>query len=317
MRVFKIFILSVMLLLGGFTLAQDEGPVALLELNQQFFYENDPFPIRVSLILPEGTGTMDNPVAESLVASFRVTDLAGKVLARADKVVIEEPSRPKKLVSGSFYGLVLDLAEVFPDIKKTGKYNILWKSGSIQSETLTVHVLPKFDPSRQYLATIKTPGGDIVIRLLGNEAPIAVKAFVDMAHADFYDGLLIHEVRSERFITIGDAATGEGSRVPFLYPAERTAIPLAAGAVVMKPSRPSPPANSSEFMVLLKSEPSWEGQVTVFGQVIQGMDLVRTYSVVATSGRNSRPFFRPLEEIRLEGIEISQPESDEESAGGE
>ena len=51
MRVFKIFILSVMLLLGGFTLAQDEGPVALLELNQQFFYENDPFPIRVDQVV--------------------------------------------------------------------------------------------------------------------------------------------------------------------------------------------------------------------------------------------------------------------------
>ena len=90
------------------------------------------------------------------------------------------------------------------------------------------------------------------------------------------------------------------------FPAEFSPLPLVAGTVVMKPVNAAPPANGSAFMITLKPQPEWTGQVTVLGQVIQGLDVVRRMSQAPSSRRTTKPFFKPVGPIVIEKVTIAE-----------
>ena len=164
-------------------------------------------------------------------------------------------------------------------------------------------VIPRFDPSKDYTARVETELGNFVIELFKRRAPIAVKTFVDLANAGFYDGLVFHEARADQIVGGGDPTGTGGGQAPILYPAELAAIPIVAGSVVMKPAGLAPPANSSQFVISLRPEPGWIGQFTVIGQVIDGLDIVRKISNVPTS---DRPKYRPLKDIHTIRVTIQE-----------
>ena len=211
-----------------------------------------------------------------------------------------------KLAPNSFYGVVVNLANIYPDLANVGEYEVNWSADGVSSQTLIVRMLPKYDATKQYQAIIDTSEGPIVMDFFPNTSPIAVKAFIDLANAGFYDGLLFHEVRSDWYIVGGDPQYGDAPRSPFIYPAEQSSLPIVAGTVVIKPARPAPPANGSQFMILLRPEPSWTGQVTVLGQVVRGLDTVRKISRVSSTLQSSRPYFKPLEDVRIRKVSIAE-----------
>ncbi len=287
-----------------------------LELNQHFYYAGDPFPVRVS-VRNAGTRNLANPVKSPLLASFVVKAAGGGALDARGAGADQEPARPPKLAPGAFYGTVVDLAQLYPGLATPGEFEVMWSADGLQSQTLTVKMLPKYDPSKDYTASIDTPLGRIKIQFLPRVSPIAVKAFIDMANAGFYDGLLFHEVQANRYIVGGDPQFGDQQRVPFLYPAEQSSLPVVAGTVAMKPVRPSPPSNGSQFIVLLRPEPAWTGQVTIVGQIVEGLEVARAISRVPSTLQSSRPNFKPLKDvpIRRVSIEAREPRPAGENAG--
>ena len=290
-------------------MAQRAGEVvATLELSQQFYYAGDPFFVRVT-IGNEGAEKISNPVESPVLKSFRIVAGDGTVLEAKGDATTGEPTRPEKLAPSSFYGAVVDLTRVFPGLRQVGEYEIGWSADGVSARKLTVRMLPKYDSAKQYRATIETDEGPIVIDFYPENAPIAVKAFIDMANAGFYDGLLFHEVRADRYISGGDPRYGETPRTPFLFPAEFSALPIVAGSVVLKPAGTAPPANGPQFMILFRPEPSWTGQVTVLGQVVRGMDIARKISRVPSNMQSSRPHFKPLEDLRIRRMTIEEQPS--------
>jgi peptidyl-prolyl cis-trans isomerase A (cyclophilin A) len=282
--------------------APPERVKAVMELKQQFYYVGEPMTVRIA-ISNTGTSEVQNPVKRPLFASFQVADAQGKRLEPQAKAQAQEPSRPAKLTASEFYGATIDLSQMYPQLKSRGKYSIRWSADGVSSDEIEVTVIPKFEPSKEYTARVETELGHFVIELLKRNAPIAVKTFVDLANAGFYDGLVIHEARGDQLIGGGDP-TGTGSgQAPILYPAELAAIPIVVGSVVMKPAGLAPPANSSQFVITLRPEPGWIGQFTVFGQVVDGLDIVRKISNVETS---ERPKFKPLKEIHSIRVTIQE-----------
>jgi cyclophilin family peptidyl-prolyl cis-trans isomerase len=275
---------------------------AVMELKQQFYYIGDPLLVRLSIT--NGSGSeVANPVKSPLFSSFSVTDPQGKKISPESKPDAQEPTRPAKLAPSEFYGAAVDLSQMYPQLKTKGKYSIRWSADGVSSDEIVVSVIPKFDPSKDYVARVETEQGQFVIDLLKKSAPIAVKTFVDLANAGFYDGLLFHEARANQVIGGGDpTGTGEG-QAPILYPAELTAVPIVAGSVVLKPAGLAPPANSSQFVISLRPEPGWIGQFTVVGQVVDGLDIVRKISNVETS---DRPKFRPLKDVHTIHVTIQE-----------
>jgi len=275
---------------------------ATLELSQQFFYASDPFPVRLT-ITNLGSAEASNPIKGGLLTSFQVEATGGKKLEPSGKPEAAEPARPAKLASKAFYGAIVDLSQIYPQLKSRGTFTLRWSADGVTTDDVIVHVIPKFDPAKDYTAKVETEEGAFVIDLLKNTAPIAVKAFVDTANAGFYDGLLIHEVRPEQLIAGGDPTGSGGGQGSLRYPAELSAVPVVAGTVVLKPAGLAPPANASQFIVSLRPEPKWTAQFTVLGQVIEGLEIVKR---IANLPNMDRPTYRPLKDIHTIRVTIQE-----------
>jgi len=275
---------------------------AVMELKQQFFYVGEPMTVRIS-ISNVGESDVPNPVKSPLFASFHVADAQGKPLEPKAKPQAQEPSRPAKLTPTEFYGAAVELSQMYPQLKTRGKYSVRWSADGVSSDEIIVAVIPRYDPSKDYTAHVETELGDFVIELLKRNAPVAVKTFVDLANAGFYDGLLLHEARPDQIVGGGDPTGTGGGQAPIRYPAELAAIPVLAGTVVMKPAGLAPPANGSQFVIALRPEPAWIGQFTVIGQVTDGLEIARKLSNVPTS---ERPKFKPLKDIHTIHVTIQE-----------
>lgn len=287
------------------TSATGSGVRAVLEMGQQFLYAGDPILVRVS-VGNEGSKEAKNPVKGAFLGGFVVKAESGEALTRVEKPAASEPARPDKLAPNGFYGTIVDLAELFPGLRQPGSYEIRWESDGIASAAIGIRVIPKYDPAKEYRARFETEEGAFVIEFLSRAAPVGVKAFIDMAQSGVYDGLAIHEVRPDLLVAGGDPI-GDGSGVgPFRYPAELNPVPVVAGTVFLKPVSGSPPSNGSQFVVMLRPEPSLTGQVTVIGQVVEGFEVLQRISRMPSTQQSSRPFFRPMNEIRTRKVVVTE-----------
>ena len=277
---------------------------AMLEMNQQFYYAGAPLQVRLS-IGNEGDAAVTNPVRTSIPKAFTVRTGDGTLLEPKGQGA-HEPARLEKLPPNNFYGAVIDLTEMYPQLREPGQYTIAWAAEGVTANDIRVRVIPRYDPAREYRARVETSEGAFVIDFLPKTSPLAVKSFIDMAHAGYYDGLLIHEVHPAWYVVGGDPGPSGVERVPFAYPAEQSTIPVVAGTVLMRPVGMSPPANGSPFMIMLRSEPSWSGQATVLGQVVEGLDVVDKISRLPNSEQASRPFFKPLKDVTIRTIVVSE-----------
>jgi cyclophilin family peptidyl-prolyl cis-trans isomerase len=281
------------------------GVRAILELKDNFFYAGDPFPIRINIV-NESDKTVPNPVKTAVTQGLELKVAGGAVLKPSGKPKASESSRPDKLGARGFYGAVADLAEIYPELRKPGRFEVRWTADGVSSDTIFVAVIPKYDPSKDYRARIDTDEGSFVVEFFRQNAPLATKSFIDLANAGFYDGLLLHEVRPDWFVGGGDPSGDGSGGAPLRYPAESSGIPVVAGTVLMKPAGAAPPANSSQFIIMLRPEPAWTGQFTVVGQVVEGLETVQKISRLPSTQQTSQPFFRPLKDVRTLKVTVTE-----------
>jgi peptidylprolyl isomerase len=125
-------------------------------------------------------------------------------------------------------------------------------------------------------ATITTPRGEIVIRLLPSIAPQTVENFVTLANDGFYDGLTWHRV-IEGFMAQGGDPAGDGSGGPgYTIPAEFTNEIQFDRPGIVAMARRGNDINSagSQFFITTAPAPHLNSQYTIFGEVIEGQDVV-------------------------------------------
>jgi cyclophilin family peptidyl-prolyl cis-trans isomerase len=137
----------------------------------------------------------------------------------------------------------------------------------------------EIDPGKTYVATIVTEKGDIVVELDADAAPRTVNNFVFLAREGFYDGLTFHRVEPN-FVVQGGDPLGSGRGGPgYTVPAEielehvKGAIAMARQGDEVNPERAS---SGSQFYITLEETPHLDGAYTVFGQVVEGMDVVES-----------------------------------------
>lgn len=146
-----------------------------------------------------------------------------------------------------------------------------------ESGRKTYSALPPMtiDVQKTYTATITTPRGDIVIKLRPDLAPQTVNSFVFLAKEGFYNGLTWHRVLPN-FMAQGGDPTGTGSGGPgYSVPDEFTDKVLfdRPGLVAMAHSA-LPNSNGSQFFITTGPAPHLNNQYTIFGEVIQGQEIV-------------------------------------------
>lgn len=122
-------------------------------------------------------------------------------------------------------------------------------------------------------AVIETDKGAMVIELYPEVAPVTVANFKKLISKGFYNGLTFHRV-VPGFVIQGGDPTGYGTGGPgYTIPAEFNAKPHLRGTVAMARG-PDPDSGGSQFYICLAPQPSLDGQYTVFGQVVQGLDVI-------------------------------------------
>ncbi len=115
--------------------------------------------------------------------------------------------------------------------------------------------------------------GRVVIEMRPDLAPNHVARIKELARAGFYDGIVFHRV-IEGFMAQGGDPTGTGtSGSGKKLRAEFSDEPHVRGIVSMARSN-SPNSADSQFFIMLDRAPSLNGQYTVWGQVVEGMEYV-------------------------------------------
>jgi cyclophilin family peptidyl-prolyl cis-trans isomerase len=129
------------------------------------------------------------------------------------------------------------------------------------------------DPSKRYIATISTDDGDIVIELFADKAPRTVNNFVFLAQDGYYDGVTFHRV-IKGFMAQGGDPTGSGSGGPGYKFADEFHPALKHDEPgILSMANAGPGTNGSQFFITYSATPHLDGKHTVFGRVIEGMDV--------------------------------------------
>lgn len=132
------------------------------------------------------------------------------------------------------------------------------------------------DQTSQYRATIRTEKGDIVIELLVEDAPIAVNNFVFLAQNDWFDGVTFHRVLPDFVAQAGDP-TGTGFGGPgYAFPNEVQPDLTFDGPGVVGMANAGPDSNGSQFFITYAAQSQLDGGYTIFGRVIEGMDVLES-----------------------------------------
>ena len=126
--------------------------------------------------------------------------------------------------------------------------------------------------------------GTIVIDLFEQVAPLHVERITTLAEEGAYDGVVFHRVINEFMAQTGDVEFGRmgqdmryagrgGSEYPDL-PAEFDADLSFERGIVGMARGPDPDSANSQFFIMFEPEPRLDGQYTIVGQVIEGMEVV-------------------------------------------
>ena len=154
------------------------------------------------------------------------------------------------------------------------------------------------DPDKMYTATFKmAKGGEFVVELYPKEAPVTVNSFIFLARDGYFDGITFHRVIAG-FMAQGGDQTGTGTGGPG-YTFDNEPSPLrrhdSAGTLSMANSgvRSGKGTNGSQFFITFAPTPNLDGNNpdgslkdcareschTVFGRVVEGMDVVTAISI--------------------------------------
>ena len=135
-----------------------------------------------------------------------------------------------------------------------------------------------FETGKAYRAIIKTSKGEVVCELNYEKAPLSVTNFIQLANGGFYNGLTFHRV-VPNFVVQGGDPQGTGSGGPgYTIPAE-IGLPHDQGALAWARlgdgANPQKKSSGSQFYITLEKTPFLDGEYTVFGKTLSGMDVVK------------------------------------------
>lgn len=129
------------------------------------------------------------------------------------------------------------------------------------------------DEARNAKIRIHTKKGDIVFTFFADDAPIHSAAFVKLARAGFYNGLKFHRYEPG-FVIQGGDPVGNGTGGPgYQLDAEFNDRPHVRGTVAMARAA-NPNSAGSQFYITLDDARFLDKQYTVFGEVVEGLDVV-------------------------------------------
>jgi cyclophilin family peptidyl-prolyl cis-trans isomerase/HEAT repeat protein len=175
------------------------------------------------------------------------------------------------------------LREALEDPRKPVAEKAAWALEEITGEDFsgqvpvnsTVEGEPDFRRARDLAGAkvrINTDKGEILIRLLTDDAPVTVCNFADLVEGGYFDGLTFHRVVPD-FVIQGGCPRGDGWGGPgYMIPCEYNHARYGRGYVGM--ALAGKDTGGSQFFITHSPQPHLDGRYTIFGVVEAGMDVV-------------------------------------------
>ncbi len=184
------------------------------------------------------------------------------------------PGTPLILINGQIYGGPRN----YESLNDIVQLIALGRRQYTSCPTVTVQ------KNKQYIATLHTEKGDVLIQLFADKAPITVNSFLFLVHNGWYDNITFHRVIPQVFAQTGDpSGTGKGN--PGYYIITEIVPSLTfnkPGMVAMVNSGPD--TSGSQFFITYAPVAQYNGQYTIFGEVLSGMQVLE-----ALTPRDAQP----------------------------
>jgi len=199
-------------------------------------------------------------------ADLKRADIVAKVQAAWDNgQKIGLPGTPLILINGQIYGGPRN----YDSLKDIVQLIAIGKRQYTSCPAVTVQ------GDQQYTATLHTEKGDIVIQLFADKTPMTVNSFLFLARNGWYDNITFHRVIPDLFAQTGDpSGTGKGNPGYYIITEIDPALTFdKPGMVAMVNSGPD--TSGSQFFITQAPTTQFDGQYTIFGEVLSGMDVLK------------------------------------------
>ena len=154
------------------------------------------------------------------------------------------------------------------------------------------------------VAIIKTNMGTIEVELFAHQTPKTVENFVGLAEKGYYNGIIFHRVIKDFMLQAGDpTGTGRGGASFWggKFEDEFVSDLKHDTPGILSMANAGPNTNGSQFFITLVPTPWLDGKHTVFGKVINGMDVVYAIGKVKTAAGD-----KPVDEVVMEEVIIEK-----------
>lgn len=207
---------------------------------------------------------LDVPQFQQDLNSEALVSLAQEAWNRGQEIGL--PGTPFLLLNGVPYNSGTDVSTLSDVIKLT----------MLQDRQYADCPPMRIDPAKEYLASIKTAKGDIVVELFADQSPLAVNNFVFLAREGWYDGVTFHRVLPGFVAQAGDP-TGTGYGGPgYAFKNEISEGLNFDQAGLLAMANAGPDSNGSQFFITYAPVTQLNGGYTIFGRVISGMDVAES-----------------------------------------
>jgi len=192
-------------------------------------------------------------------------NLAWQEQAYANAVSAGIPSVPFVFLNGDLYRLALDRPSLEASVQLA----------ALQHRRFDAYPPVVIDTDRLYTAHLLLNIGEVVIQLFPRSAPVAVNSFVYLAQQGWYDDSPLFRVIPGRLVEAGDpSGTGIGD-AGYYFGSEFDPALAYDKAGVVGLSNSGAETNSSIFFITLAPIPEFNGERTIFGRVISGLELLQ------------------------------------------
>ncbi len=175
------------------------------------------------------------------------------------------PGTPLILINGQIYGGPMD----YNSLNEIIQLIVHGKRQFTSCPDVTIQ------QNREYIATLHTEKGDVVLQLFADKAPMTVNSFLFLARSGWYDNITFHRVIPDLFAQTGDpSGTGKGGPGYYVIAEIDPALTFdKPGMVAMVSSGPD--TTGSQFFITYAPAAQFNGQYTIFGQVLSGMEVLK------------------------------------------
>lgn len=184
----------------------------------------------------------------------------------------KKTERDIRLIAGGV--IILILAAILWAILGSKKSTPAAPVTAVQKGTYSSAPAMTIDKNKKYTATFKlAKGGEFTVQLFPDKAPETVNSFVFLAREKYFDGTTFHRVL-DGFMAQGGDPTGTGMGGPgYQFKNEDSDLKFDKPGVLAM-ANAGRDTNGSQFFITFTATPQLDGGYTIFGQVIDGMDVV-------------------------------------------